>query len=337
MSCAVNPACGREHQLNVIHSTAQQKQRVLVIGGGPGGLEAARVAAERGFDVSLWEREKDLGGTARIAALPYEPNGRLVKYLSSQVRQLPIELRLGKTATIEDIRADQPDVVIVATGADRSAPPIPGKDQRHVFDGNELRGLLFGTDPAAAAKLSPFQRLMVTMGRISQLLRSITALRLLSKIWMPLSKRIVLIGGGLVGLELAEYLEERGREVTVLEPSSNLGAELSIVRRARVVHELREHGVSMHRDVNIKEITKSGVEFEIGGNTQTVPADHIIISMGAEPDTRLADSINAAGIKAISVGDCHEVGYIEGAILGGREAALSIGVQDENSATGEAA
>jgi 2,4-dienoyl-CoA reductase-like NADH-dependent reductase (Old Yellow Enzyme family)/NADPH-dependent 2,4-dienoyl-CoA reductase/sulfur reductase-like enzyme len=324
MSCAVNPACGREHELNIIHSTAQQQKRVLVIGGGPGGLEAASAAAERGFEVSLWESEKDLGGTARVAALPYEPNARLVKHLTQRARQLPIDIQTGKTATVEAIRDHQPDVVIVATGANRAAPPIPGKDQRHVFDGAELRGLLFGTDPKAAKKLSLFQRLLVKMGQISQLLRSISALRLLSKLWMPLSKRIVLIGGGLVGLELAEYLTERGREVTVLEPSGNLGAELSIVRRARIVHELREHGVVMHRNVDIKEITGSGVNFEIDGNVQQLETDQVIISTGAKPDTRLTDAITAAGIEAIAVGDCHEVGYIEGAILGGRTAALSI-------------
>jgi len=323
MSCAVNPACGREHDLNIIHSTAQQK-RVLVIGGGPGGLEAASAAAERGFEVSLWESEKDLGGTARVAALPYEPNGRLVKHMTHRARQLPIDIQTGKTATVEDIKAHQPDVVIVATGANRHAPPIPGKDQRHVFDGAELRGLLFGTDPAAARKLSLFQRLVVKMGQISQLLRSIAALRLLSKLWMPLSKRIVLIGGGLVGLELAEYLTERGRQVTVLEPSGNLGAELSIVRRARIVHELREHGVVMHRNVDIKEITATAVNFEIDGNPQSVDMDQVIISTGARPDTSLADAISSAGIETMAVGDCHEVGYIEGAILGGRTAALSI-------------
>jgi 2,4-dienoyl-CoA reductase (NADPH2) len=237
---------------------------------------------------------------------------------------LPIDIQTGKTASLETIKAYQPDTVIVATGANRAAPPIPGKDQRHVFDGNELRGLLFGTDPAAAGKLNLFARLVLKLGQISQLLRSIAALRVLSKFWMPLSKRIILIGGGLVGLELAEYLVARGRRVTVLEPSGNLGAELSIVRRARVVHELREHGVEMLRNADIKEISRNEVSFEIDGELQHRSMDQVIISMGAEPDATLTDAITAAGIQAIGVGDCHEVGYIEGAILAGRKVALSL-------------
>lgn len=323
MCCAVNPATGREADHQVIASDRGDK-KVMVIGGGPGGMEAARSAAMQGHQVSLIEREKDLGGTARIAALAYEPNQRLVKYLDQQVRELPIHLRTGTTADIEAIVAEAPDKVIVATGARREAPEIKGKDQRHVFDGDQLRGVLFGSDPEAAKKLSLFARTALFLGRLSQLLRSITLLRVLSHVWMPISRDVVVIGGGLVGLELAEYLIERRRRVTVLEPSRNLGAELSIVRRARVVHMLREHGATLVTEAEIDEISESGVTYRIGEETHHASGAQVIIAMGAQGDSSLTDALTARGLDVTAVGDCREMGYIEGAVLEGRRAALAI-------------
>ncbi|MEH6634200.1 MAG: FAD-dependent oxidoreductase, partial [Halioglobus sp.] len=222
MCCAVNHAMGREHEGDILARSSDGK-KILVIGGGPGGMEAARMLALQGHKVSLWEKDKDLGGTARIAALVYEPNERLVHYLAAAVKALPIDLQMNKTATRENIAAVQADHVVLATGAVRMAPQIPGKQQRHVFDGDELRGVLFGTSKQAAAKLNPLYRIMLRAARMTQMLRSIKLLRFMSKLWMPLANEVVVIGGGLVGLELSEYLVERGRKVTILEPGSSLG------------------------------------------------------------------------------------------------------------------
>jgi len=324
MCCAVNSAMGEEYRDQLIQTDRNSANRILIIGGGPAGLEAARLLAESGAQVSLWEREKDLGGTARIAALAYEPNGRLVDYLVQAVRALPIDLQLGKTATVADIVAASPDTVLVAAGANRESPAIPGKDQRHVFDGNELRGLLFGGDAAAAAKLTGFQRLVLTLGQLSQLLRSVTALRLLSRLWLPFSRRITIIGGGLVGLELAEFLVERGRHVTVLEPGAHLGVELSIVRRARVIHELREHGAELICNAQISEITSDSVHYSLDSEHHKLPSEQVVIAMGAAPNLSLSTALATAGIETLSIGDCQEVGYIEGAIRSARQAAQSI-------------
>ena len=141
---------------------------------------------------------------------------------------------------------------------------------------------------------------------------------------MPLSKNIIIIGGDLVGLELAEFLIERGRSVKVLEPSAALGPNLSIVRRSRVVHLLREHGAELLTQVNIKEITKDGVRYEHEEKDHIGTADQVIIAMGANPNLSLSNAIEAQGIPTSSIGDCTSVGYIHGAIAEARVAVLEL-------------
>ena len=323
MVCAVNHNMGREHEGDII-ARSSDPQKVLVVGGGPGGMEAARLLAEQGHRVSLWEKDKDLGGTARIAALAYEPNERIIRYLAGEVKRLPIDLRLGRTADARQILSAEADHVILATGALRRAPYIPGKDQRHVFDGEELRGVLFGTDKAAARKLSPFARVALWTGRVSQALRSIALLRFASRIWMPIADEVVIIGGGLVGLELAEYLVERGRKVSVIEPGPALGAELAIVRRARVLHILREHGVAIYNNAPVSAISATAVEFESGGEAKSLPAKQVIIALGAEGDASLAEQLESGDAQVHRIGDCREISYIDGAILAARRVAQVI-------------
>ncbi|PLW68792.1 FAD-dependent oxidoreductase [Pseudohalioglobus lutimaris] len=323
MMCAVNSNMGREWEGDILASS-NNPLRVLVVGGGPGGMEAARILAEQGHKVALWERDKDLGGTARIAALAYAPNEGLIDYLSSEMRRLPVDLQLGKTAQAAAIHAADVDHVILATGALRQAPDIPGKSQRHVFDGEELRGVLFGTDPAAARKLSLFARCALLIGRLTGALRSVALLRFASRIWMPLADQIVIIGGGLVGLELAEYLVERGRKVTIVEPGRELGAELAIVRRARVLHMLREHGVDIHAQAPVKEITADSVVCEIDDETRSFKAKQVIIALGAEGDDSLAGQLDSLDAEVHRIGDCLDVSYIDGAILSARDVVKTI-------------
>ena len=324
MMCAVNSQLGNEHRNeNIIHSTANQK-RILVIGAGPSGMESARLLAMQGHHVEIWEKDKDIGGTVRVAALAYEPNGRLINYLKNSLDELNVTIKLRTLATSKSVQDFNPDHVIVAVGANRNAPSIKGKNNRNVFDGEELRGLLFGSDAQAIKKLSLIQQLILKVGRATQLLRNISALRFLSKIWMPIAKNIVVIGGDLVGLELAEFLVERGRTVTVLEPSGSLGPNLSIVRRSRVVHMLKEHKVDLLTNVTIKEIDGQEVIFDHEEAQKSLQADQVIIALGADTNSELSDELTNLNMPLTSIGDCTSVGYIHGAIADARKAVIDL-------------
>ena len=234
-ACAVNPATGREREFAI--EPAATPKRVLVIGGGPAGMETARVAALRGHRVTLCERRARLGGTLGFSSLVYPENGRLARWLETQIRKLPIELRLGTAVDADFARRFAPDAVVVAVGAARTPSAIPGADRPNVFDGDDLRALLAGESGAASAhELAWPQRVLLGAGRALGLSQHFGLARSLSRVWMPLGRRVAIVGGGLVGIELAEFLLERGREVSVLEASGNLAVHLRVARRRKPEH-----------------------------------------------------------------------------------------------------
>ncbi len=324
VKCAVNAETGHEYAGAL--APAAKPGHVVVVGGGPGGMEAARVAALRGHRVTLMERSERLGGTLFFAALAYPENGRLLDYLVAQMQHPNITIQLGVTATAASLKTLGADAVIVASGALRSAPDITGALQTHVWSGDELRRLMTndGADAIAQSKLNFGERLLFKAGGVLKVTDSQTALKNLSKLWMPLGKRVVIIGGGLVGLELAEFLIDRDRQVTVLEPSDKPGRELSIVRRWRVLEAVETHG-TLQRSAVVNEITGDAVKWtDSEGNPQSSAADSVVMALGAGPDTSLADALTAEGLSVHSVGDCLALGYIEGAMRDGHRVASTI-------------
>lgn len=324
VKCAVNALTGHEYEYAI--EPAAEPLHVLVVGGGPAGMEAARVAALRGHRVTLVERSKRLGGTLFFAGLAYPENGRLLDYLLAQMQHPRIEVRLATEATPELLDEIRPDRVIVATGARRAAPKIPGAEQRHVWSGDELRRLMTGdgADEIARAKLSLAERALFKAGGTIGVVDSRQALQRLSKLWMPLGKRVVIVGGGLVGLELAEFLLARGREVTVLEESDKAGRELAIVRRWRVLAAVRLHG-SLQLKARVEAIGKHDVQWRDGeGKSHTTPADSVVLAIGAEPDDSLARRLEAHGIPVQAVGDGAGLSYIDGAMHQGNRAGRTV-------------
>jgi len=307
---------GKEAEFEIV--PAEKTKTLLIVGGGPAGMEAARVAALRGHHVTLCEKEDQLGGTAFFASIIYPENGRLVEYLKTQVQKLPIDLRLGQEVTPDFVKQLNPDQVLLALGAKRQAPPIPGVDQRNVFTGDDLREMLTGASPSKSKKLSLGQRALVAGGSFLGINRDVDKIRKMSKLWMPLGKRAVIVGGGLVGVELAGFLAERGLRVTVLEEKDYLAPEMSLPRRWRVLHDLRNQGVTMRTGVRIEKILDKGVTFvDKKGNKDTATAHSVILATGAMPNQNLFDRLNNLGYEAALIGDCREIGYIEGAMTDG--------------------
>jgi 2,4-dienoyl-CoA reductase (NADPH2) len=321
--CAVNAETGYERDR--LLSPAENPRHVLVVGGGPAGMEAARVAALRGHRVTLCEAGPRLGGTVFFASIAYAPNGELIEYLEKQLRELPIEVLLKTTVDEALVTELAADAVILACGARREAPAIPGADQPHVFSGDELRELMTGDKSGTARrKLNPLQRCMMFFGSILGITRKASRIRALSKWWMPVRKRVAIIGGGLVGVELAEFLAERGRRVVLVEEGEKFATELSVVRRWRVLHDLRELGVVMINKASVERIDTRSLEINVEGESASIDADTVILASGAEANRSLEQVLQASGVETHIAGDCGGVQYIEGAMHTGNAAGRAV-------------
>lgn len=325
--CAVNPDLGFEFEGPA--SAPTTARHIAVVGGGPGGMEAARRLAALGHKVTLIEKSDRLGGTLRFASLAYAANERLLNWLRAEVAEAGVDVRLGTEATPELLHALGVNEVVVATGARRGLPPIPGKDLAHVYSGDDMRALMLGESTSELKrKTGMLTRLATKVGAATGATANLELVRKATHAWMPIGQKVAIIGGELVGIELAEFLAERGRTVTVIEPAQRLGKGLTLVRRMRILSELAEHGVGMQGGAGDIAITATAVRFtDSAGVEQSVAADTVIVAMGAEGDLALADRLKAAGFTVHAIGDANGVGYIEGAMKGARAAVRAIAEQ----------
>lgn len=332
--CAVNARLGRG-ELDGI-GQADVRRSVLVIGGGPAGMEAARVAAKRGHDVTLVEATDRLGGTMRFSALTTPDNEPMVDWLAHAIADAGVDVQLATAATADMVNQLDPDVVVVATGARRTLGPLVGAASGHglprVHTGDDLRALLAGgsSSPEAASRPvadAPFGRItrtVVSIGRRLGLLDSPSLVRALSRRWLPLGRRVVVVGGGLVGLELAEFLAARNRQVAVVDAGTQMGLPMALPRRWRTVRNASGHGVALVRDTIVEGLVPGGVAVRRGDRTAIMPADDVVVAEGVQADTSLADALAADGRVVHVVGDAGGVGYIEGAVRTGHDVAMSL-------------
>jgi pyruvate/2-oxoglutarate dehydrogenase complex dihydrolipoamide dehydrogenase (E3) component len=258
----------------------------MVVGSGPAGMEAARIARVRGHDVSIWERDRQLGGKLEVAGLA--PSKREVlrfrDHQSRRLGELGVDIHLDVAVDAQVVSEEAPDVVIVATGAEPIVPPIPG---------------------IGAAIVSDAQRF------------------LRSEIEVAAGERVVVIGGSATGCETAEHLVGVGVDVTIVEMRSSIGHGIESITRRHLLRELRKQGVKVLTNAKVIMIEDDHVLYEASGETLSVPADRVALAIGWRPaGSLLADSISDR--EVLVLGDASRPADFVAAINAGADAGLSV-------------
>ena len=309
MSCAVNGRSGHEALRPL--ARAARARRVVVVGGGPAGLEAARVAQLRGHRVTLLERDRALGGALRLAAAVHPENAPLLEFLESEVRRLGVDVRTGTLASAASVGALAPEVAIVATGGRLVAPELPGSELPHVWTGALLRALLAGAPPQAATKLPAWLRLGSRALAHLQPWLGPARIRALARLALPLGRRVAVVGADLAGVELAELLAQLGRQVVLLEAGDRIAPEVGGKRRGEHMDRLDRLGVSAHCGVVYHAIVRDGVRVSVAeGPIRLVAADSVLLAGRLEPDTALHDALDGVVPERFAIGDCTGLGLI---------------------------
>ncbi|MBM4448182.1 MAG: FAD-dependent oxidoreductase [Chloroflexi bacterium] len=275
--CAVNASLGREKESEIVPATRAKK--VLVVGGGPAGMETARIAALRGHKVTLWERESRLGGQLIPAAIPPHKDriAPLYQYLERQLHKLGVSVQTGKEATAAAISRFNPDVVVVATGVKPLVPSIPGLD-----------------------RVKAVQAEAVLEGKAK------------------VGKKVAIIGGELVGCETAEFLADRGKEVTVMRRGPEMATGVGPTVRDFFLSRLLEKGVTLLREVKYNSVSPKGVSITTrDGKERTIEADTVILAAGSVPETGLYEAIKGKIAEVYRIGDCVKPRTIRDAISEG--------------------
>jgi 2,4-dienoyl-CoA reductase (NADPH2) len=306
VKCQVNASLGREREYTI--KAAERKKRVIIVGGGPAGMEAARVAALREHDVTLYERERTLGGSLLLAVLvkgfEREDLLGLVRYLETQMTKLGVKINRGKEVNRSMIEEVKPDVLVAAAGGTHSVPDLPGINRSNVMTSRDLQ-----------RKLKTYLRFFGP--RI---------LRWLTRFWMPLGKRVVVMGGGVQGCQVAEFLVKRGRKVTIVDTAKEIGyGLLETLVKPHLLNWLAEKGVVMLAEVNYDEITEKGLTITTKeGKRQTLEADTIVTAMPLRPSTELLKKLEGSAPEVYAIGDCKEPNMIIDAIADGSRIARAI-------------
>lgn len=292
ISCSVNPCVGKEAAFSIKKSDNPKK--VLIIGGGPAGMEAARIAKLRGHEVTLLEKKNTLGGVFNAAAAPpfKKPIGKLIDWWVKQLDQLGLDVRLNTEASTQMVTQMKPDAIIVAIGGEPVIPDIPGIQNENIIGVVDCH-----------------------LGH------------------KPVGENIIVAGGGLSGCEAALELAQEGKKVTIVEMLRQLAPDVNIVNGHKITRLLKEQGVNILTHHKIKSFQHNGLIAEGPNGEVNLKADTVILALGVKcpddmkctcTDSDLAKDWVDLADEVYVIGDCDKPGQVGGAVRSGFLAGLKL-------------
>ena len=285
ISCLVNPFCGREGEMKFYY-TEQQKD-IIVVGGGPGGLEFSWIAASRGHNVSLYEREDEIGGQLKAGAMG--PNKqefiKPIKYYKTMAEKYGVNIYLNHELNKDEIISKNPDCVVIATGACPSYPDIEGLENHE--------------------RIVP--AIDVLEGKVNT------------------GHSVLVLGGGQTGTETADFLVDLGRKVTIVEMLPEIARDVEDPIRLFLLDRLESYGTDIYTNCRIKKIIENGIIAEMEGEEFELSGfDTIVVALGVKPINHLQMDLENAGKELYIIGDAREPGQAGKAIEDGARLAIKI-------------
>jgi len=310
--CRVNACLGNERKYEI--KEAKIKKKIMIVGGGPSGMEAARVLALRGHKVVLFDKMSKLGGSMGLASMvkgmEREDIPGLIKYLDRQVRKAGVDVRTGVTVMPSTVNEVKPDVIIVAAGGTHTIPQIPGINKMKVATSEKMHH----TGKFFLQFFSP------------EFMRKIS---LLPMVMRPVvRKNVVIMGGRLHGCQTAEYLLHMGRNITIVDEGTekDIGdGLLEVFLKPYLLFWLKDHGVRFVTEVKYKEITSKGLVVTTkDGKEEIIEGDTIITALPLKPNMEFINTMKGKAKEVYAIGDADSPGYIVDAIAAGAKIGHSL-------------